>query len=33
MAKGPYRFVIFQGGGGGPPVPPLDPHLSVVAQW
>ena len=29
IAKEPYIFVIFQGGGGGfgPPVPPLDPHM------
>ena len=29
IAKKPYIFVIFQGGGGvsGPPVPPLDPHI------
>ena len=37
IAKKPYIFVIFQGGGGGgggggeggsgPPVPPLDPHM------
>ena len=23
----PYIFVIFQGGGSGPPVPPLDPPM------
>ena len=30
IAKKPYIFVIFRGGGGGgsgPPVPPLDPNL------
>ena len=29
IAKRPYIFVIFQrgGGGSGPPVPPLDPHM------
>ena len=28
IAKEPYIFVFFQGGGGfGPPVPPLDPHM------
>ena len=28
LRKEPYIFVIFQGGGGsGPPVPPLDPHM------
>ena len=28
IARKPYIFVIFQGGGGfGPPVPPLDPHM------
>ena len=30
IAKKPYIFVIFQGvGGSGPPVLPLDPHMSV----
>ena len=30
IAKKPYIFVIFQGvGGSGPPVPPLDPHISA----
>ena len=28
MAKKPYIFVIFQGGGGPDPLsPPLDPHM------
>ena len=29
IARKPYIFVIFHGGGGGsgPPVPPLDPHM------
>ena len=27
IAKKPFIFVIFQGGGSGPPVPPLEPHM------
>ena len=27
IVQKPYIFVIFQGGGSGPPVPPLDPHM------
>ena len=31
IAKKPYVFVIFQGGGGsGPPVPPLDSHMFIT---
>ena len=30
IAKKSYIFVIFQGGGSGPPFPPLDPHMYIV---
>ena len=30
--KKPYIFVIFQGGS-GPPVPPLDPHMSSMMRY
>ena len=29
IAKRPYIFVIFQGGGSGPPIPPLDSHMNL----
>ena len=31
ITRNPYKFVIFQGGGGPAPrpPPPLDPHMSV----
>ena len=34
VAKKPYIFVIFQGGGGGsgPHIPPLDPRIPVPSQ-
>ena len=31
IAKGPYIFVIFQGGGGGPD--PLDPHMLAKCEY
>ena len=33
IARKPYTFVIFQGGGSEPPVPPpLDPHLVIASK-
>ena len=37
IVKKTYIFVIFQGGGGGggsrPPVPPLDPCMSLLLRY
>ena len=30
ISKNPYIFVIFQGGGSRPPVPPLDPQMKLT---
>ena len=32
IAKKPFIFAIFQGGGSGPPVPPLDMHIFMLIK-